>query len=284
MGITRIEWADKTWNPITGCTKCGPACANCYAERDHTKRHKAYLAGKLQNMPCYAKPFDQVRFLPERLAQLQVGGEPRRFFACSVSDLFHPDVREEWQRAIFQAFAARPRHTFCVLTKRWGQMRDFVASHKPDYVHSTWPLPNVLHGATVWDQPSMDAAAKHLLKMPIGARLFLSVEPMLGPVVIPAELLARLSWVICGGETGTGARPMHPDWTRSLRDQCQSAGVAFFFKQWGEWAERHALQCNEPGIKGKLWHNFDPDTSVCRVGKMRAGRGLDGRTWNEVPA
>lgn len=92
-----------------------------------------------------------------------------------------------------------------------------------------------------------------------------------------------IDWVIVGGESGPGARPMHPEWARSMRDQCQAAGVAFFFKQWGEWAPVHELRCNEPGIKGRKWFNFDPDTALCRIGKQAAGRMLDGRTWDEFP-
>jgi protein gp37 len=97
------------------------------------------------------------------------------------------------------------------------------------------------------------------------------------------NLGSRIHWVIVGGESGPNARPMHPDWVRSIRDQCQEVGVPFFFKQFGEWAPVHELRCNEPGIKGKTWFNFDPDTSVCRVGKKKAGRLLDGRTWDEFP-
>jgi protein gp37 len=122
------------------------------------------------------------------------------------------------------------------------------------------------------------------------------MEPLLGPVDLRANLpgermlrwyrpmISMIDWVIVGGESGPGARPMHPEWARSLRDQCTAAGVPFLFKQWGEWAPRHDLQCNEPGIKGRVWHNFDPDTSVCNVGKKAAGRLLGGREWNEVPA
>jgi protein gp37 len=330
-----IYWTMRC-NPIVGCTKCSPACDHCYAERLHTQRHKALLAGK--RMPeCYSEPFDHVRFLPERLAQLQVGGEPQRFFACNMSDMFHSGVREEWQRAIFQAFAARPRHTFCVLTKRWRQMRDFITTHKPDYVHAAWPLPNVWLGATIWDQASADRAVPVLLDTP-AAKRFVSVEPMLGPVDLgpgldsswrrcrtcgaealalmdspecdcadpnyaePGEPVAdwvslhALDWVICGGETGAKARPMHPDWPRSLRDQCQDAGVPFFFKQWGEWAPGEEDGKHDHIIittSGADWDKLPMEElsremirakSMLRVGHRRAGRVLDGQTWEEVPA
>lgn len=308
-------WWTERWNPIGGCTKCSPACANCYAEKDHTKRHKAYLAGKLQNMPCYSTPFDQVRFFPERLDAPLHWRKTRRIFAVNMGDLFHEDVPDAWLDRIFAVMAPCPQHTFMVLTKRWERMAEYLGSgmhqkvmmarHERGLPHhllghitevddgSTWPLPNVLHGATVWNQASMDEAAKHLLKMPAGARLFLSVEPMLGPVVIPAELLARLSWLVCGGETGPGARPMHPDWPRSLRDQCQAASVPFFFKQWGEWAPKAdtlEVYLNEPcataihlEVLGGDCRRYDIEKEMIRVGKARAGCVLDGRTWEEVP-
>ena len=175
------------------------------------------------------------------------------------------------------------------------------------------PLPNVQVGVTVENQEMTDQRIPYLLDAPAAVR-FVSIEPMLGqvdlenfittsaihqddiglhnrrgPVAVVNGVPGRcpwmdgLDWVICGGETGTAARPMHPEWVRDLRNQCTAAGTPFFFKQWGEWKETHALKCNEPGIKGRKWHNFDPDTSVCRIGKKAAGRELDGRTWEETP-
>lgn len=174
------------------------------------------------------------------------------------------------------------------------------------YYAADWPLPNVWLGTSVENQAAADERIPHLLKAPARVR-FLSCEPLLGAVDLtsygvgtnqpwhdwlngiverpglyrrPGE---KVDWVIVGGESGPNARPMHPDWARSLRDQCQAAGVAFFMKQWGEFAPVHELRASEPGIAGKLWHNFDPDTAVCRVGKKDAGRLLDGRTWDELP-
>ena len=192
--------------------------------------------------------------------------------------------------------------------------------------YTKFPLPNVWLGATIWDQPSADRAVPILLSTP-AAKRFVSIEPMLGPVDLchvcdPSwredaptgggpwdntvnglrgtindsqfgHYYNKLDWVICGGETGPGARPMHPDWPRSLRDQCQDAGVPFFFKQWGEYGERnvpgnHEVYCyarrnfiaNEP-----IGHEWNPDGKfMAKCGKAKAGRLLDGRTWEEVPA
>ncbi|SFU70632.1 DUF5131 family protein [Alicyclobacillus macrosporangiidus] len=181
-----------------------------------------------------------------------------------------------------------------------------------------WPLPNVWLGVSAENQEAADERIPFLLKTQAAVR-FVSCEPLLGPVnlrdidlgtnghglrfqldsltgwsrgsdeqtgrhrVSRNDEFGRIDWVIVGGESGPNARPMHPEWARSLRDQCQAAGVAFLFKQWGEWAPVHELRCNEPGICGRQWYNFDPDTAVCRIGKRAAGRLLDGRTWDEYP-
>jgi len=352
-----IYWT-RAWNPIVGCTKCSPACSNCYAERLHTQRHKALLAGK--RMPeCYREPFDTVRFLPERLAEPQVGGAPQRYFACNMSDMFHKDVREEWLCKIFQAFAGRPRHTFLVLTKRWKRMQDFLISHKPDYLHAAWPLPNVWLGVTIWDQASADRALPILLNTP-AAKRWASYEPALGPVnmgryfskcywcevcgerqgyrepilyrclscgfeadskswgeadppICPEcgdsneDIVCRscgggglkfdfpsesypvgLDWVATGGETGPGAPPSHPDWFRKVRDDCKAAGVPFFFKQWGEYGPavlRRTVDGAYDRTNGRDHHDADPTCNgkMMRLGSRRAGRVLDGRTWEEVP-
>jgi protein gp37 len=170
----------------------------------------------------------------------------------------------------------------------------------------SWPLPNVWLGVSVENQKAADERIPLLLQTPAAVR-FLSMEPLLGPVDLkniehgflnfdvvngsfggPDDSSQwtgsdKIDWVIVGGESGRNARPMHPDWVRDIRDQCQASGVAFFFKQHGEWAQVHDLRDNEPAIKGKKWFTFDPDTSVCRIGKEAAGRMLDGRTWSEFP-
>jgi len=296
-------WWDKSWNPILGCTKCSPACDNCYAERTHTQRHRAKLAGV--DMPlCYAKPFGEVSWFADRLEQPLHWRKPQRIFVGNMTDIFHPDVKQNWLNLIFHVMAHSPQHTFMLCTKRPDRMEQYING----VINSgmTWregltgrPLPNVWIGTTIWDQPSADERIPILLRTP-AAKHYVSYEPALGPVDgrkymrprqqffnaiadVCANILGEpvpsvdagepgLDWVICGGENGPGARPMHPDWPRSLRDQCQAAGVPFFFKQWGEWAEN-----------GRPSDTWDDELMMYRVGSRRAGRVLDGRTWEEVP-
>jgi len=187
--------------------------------------------------------------------------KPRRIFVNSMSDLFHQDVPDEWIDRVFAVMALAPQHTFQVLTKRPERMRAYMTTRQRDTVYPdravlaylpapdplslrtpSWPLPNVWLGKSVEDQPTADARIPHLLATPAAVR-FVSAEPLLGPVDLTAYMFGahqteetdwcarRLNWLIVGGESGPGARPMHPDWARSLRDQCAAASVPFFMKQ-----------------------------------------------------
>ncbi|KKX53812.1 phage Gp37/Gp68 family protein, partial [Brevibacillus borstelensis] len=221
------------------------------------------------------------------------------------------------QQHTFQILTKRPKRMleyFAVNETRWDKLADIApymeqwgwispedaaniappGSTLPKWPR--WPLPNVWLGTSVENQKEADERIPLLLETPAAVR-FLSCEPLLGPVDLEftaqyehpdnegygVTAIKGLDWVIVGGESGPNARPMHPDWAEHLRDQCEEYGVPFFFKQWGEWAPVHELRCNEPGIKGKPWYNFDPDTALCRIGKERAGRVLDGQEWNEFP-
>lgn len=286
--MTRIEWADEVWNPVTGCTPISEGCDHCYA-----RRMAARLAGRCgydKRKPFAVTWHENKLFVPARWKK------PRRIFTCSMGDLFHGDVRVEWIDRILNVIASCPQHRFLLLTKRPGNIRDKLYGEAPArFLADGQYLSNLWLGVTAENQKRANERMVDLLEIPAAVR-FLSYEPALGPLDLNARewlidkrrfryTLGRyLDWVICGGETGPGARPVHPDWVRSLRDQCAEAGVPFFFKHWGEWAQRHDLQANQPGIKGRLWHTWDPDTSVCRVGKKPAGRLLDGREWNEVPS
>lgn len=328
---TGIEWADATWNPVTGCTKVSEGCRHCYA-KTFTERFKGV------DGHYFESGFD-VTLRPDKLAQPLRWTRARKIFVNSMSDLFHQDVPDEYIDEVFEVMAMAQNHTFMILTKRQARMLEWfktVRSRRPiqgqgvctggspfcmaayckthdadvGYCGSPWPLPNVWLGVSVENQQSADERIPLLLETPAAVR-FLSCEPLLGSVDLnhitlqlsdapergkPAISIsalrgwyggdgapAKIDWVIVGGESGNKARPMHPWWVQEVRDQCQAAGVPFFFKQWGEWKETHALRCNEPGIKGKPWHTFDPDTSVCRIGKQAAGRELDGKTWDEFP-
>ena len=226
----------------------------------------------------------------------------RRIFVNSMSDLFHENVPDEWIDQVFAVMALCPQHIFQVLTKRPERMpawtkRNSTGGHifhiaqqidpkKNGAQSGRWPLPNVWLGVSVENQAAADKRIPWLLKTPTAVR-FISAEPLLGPVDVSLYLRQvrmegevedqKLDWVICGGESGPGARPMHPDWARSLRDQCAAAGVPFFFKQWGEWLPQ--LQDGAPGDPWLINASDIPE----RVGKKAAGALLDGREWKQFP-
>jgi protein gp37 len=308
MNTTTIEWAEKTWNPVTGCTPVSEGCEHCYAKR---------MAQRLRGRCGYPEddPF-KVTFHPDRLERPLKLKKPSRIFVCSMGDLFHDDVGYSIVD-IFDVMSATPQHTYILLTKRPERMRSLFRLNGP--LLGSEPLPNVWLGVTAENQARADERIPILLQIPAAVR-FVSVEPMLGPVDMSEWFgLYQLSndkwalkvgsrwkdspdWIIVGGETGPGARPMHPDWVRSLRDQCRAARVPFLFKQWGEWRPlESADSCplDKVGYWYRGWRPFTPLYSadghsftigvspwgahMARVGRRTAGRILDGRIWDEYP-
>jgi protein gp37 len=285
VGKTSIEWTDASWNPIVGCTEVSPGCANCYAAR--------LAATRLSGVPAYkdlailngGKPrwLGNVAFLAERLEEPLRWRKPRRIFVCDMGDLFHESVLSTWLVEIFEVILECPQHTFQILTKRAAWMRDFFRTMAPK------PLPNVWLGVSVENQRFADERIPSLLETPAAVR-FISAEPLLGPInldtpvrkVIPAPWPAAsgLDWVIAGGESGPHARPMHPEWPRSLRDQCQAAGVPFFFKQWGQFAPLHPTDSDHRTFAGV---NVGNGQLMLRYGKKLSGRLLDGKEHNAFP-
>lgn len=213
MSDTKIEWTDKSWNPVTGCTPCSVGCQNCYA-----KRMARRLAGRC-GYPAAPNEF-AVTFHPGRLDEPLKWRKPRKIFVCSMSDLFHPHVRFPWRHRILLTIDRCPQHTFMLLTKRPGNMR-YIFSRSA-IRPNLWLGASICHSEDLWEIP-------HLIATP-AARRFVSFEPLLGPIHI-SDRLHSLDWVIVGAETGPGKRPMQLDWARSIRDQCQAAGVPFFFKR-----------------------------------------------------
>jgi protein gp37 len=227
--------------------------------------------------------------------------KPRRIFVNSMSDLFHDDVPPGFVYSVFEVMAEAHWHTFQVLTKRPQNIMPYMKLYgiggATDHARP-WPR-NVWIGTSVENQKAADERIPHLLKVPARVR-FLSMEPLLGPVdlgIVVDPLYGVLSsltetgpgihWIIAGGESGANARPMHPEWARSLRDQAQAAGVAFHFKQWGEFAPLDQIDHLEPCDLDRPERHFDDGprmyTTVHRVGKKAAGRMLDGAEWNEFP-
>lgn len=220
---TKIEWTDETWNPVTGCTPISEGCKNCYAAR---------MANRLRGRFGYPadEPF-RVTVHPDRLGDPFHWRKPRRIFVCSMGDLFHKNVPVGFIDRAFVVMAGSRRHTFIVLTKRaaelgaWCRHQRERAAREIDYVKL--PLPNVWQGVSVENADNL-WRIDELRHVPAAVR-FLSLEPLLG--ALPNLDLAGIDWVIVGGETGPGARPMKPEWARAIRHDCAEAGVPFFMKQ-----------------------------------------------------
>lgn len=234
---TKIAWTEQTWNPVVGCCKVSAGCKHCYAFDLHDKRHRAYQQGKLQNIPQYARPFDEIQFLDTRLNAPLHWRKPRRIFVNSMSDLFHDGVTDDQIQAVLSICAQTPRHLFQILTKRPERIADFTY---PD---------NVWLGVTVENQEAADSRIPALRAVSASIR-FLSCEPLLEPVRLDLD---GIHWVIVGGEkAGQRARLMCPDWARDIRQQCQRTGTAFFMKQ----------MTNEAPIPGDLMIRKYPNTKV----------------------
>jgi len=262
---SRIEWTQATWNPVTGSDRISPGCDHCYA---------LTLAGRLKAMgqakyqtdgrPPTSGPGFGVAIHPQALAEPLRWQRPRLVFVNSMSDLFHARVPEAFIAQVFAVMAAADHHTYQVLTKRPARMARLLASEafgarvaaelrqlrrQRDGLALGWPLPNVWLGVSI-ELDRYCWRADRLRQIPAAVR-FLSCEPLLGP--LPSLDLTGIGWVICGGESGSGHRPVEPAWVRDLRDRCVAAGVAFFFKQWGG---------RTPKAGGRL---------------------LDGLTWDQYP-
>lgn len=336
-----------TWNPITGCSIESPGCRDCYAAtlagtrlRNHPSR-----AGLTTRAANGAYVFNgEVRFNAGWLDQPLRWTRPRMVFVVAHGDLFHPAVPDAWIDKVFAVMARARWHTYQVLTKRAKRMREYLSDPKTYYrilmagleipvcamEWMAWPLPHVWIGVSAEDQKRADERVPELLATPAAVR-WLSCEPLIGAIdlrrmhiqgpnlfashdVLVDSLSAviderkAISWVVPGGESGRTARPSHPDWFRSLRDQCVSTGTAFLFKQHGAWLEvdgdkptrtvdstdatyaTEARRCDgfislDGHFAGSVSGTRDNVAyrGLMRVGKKAAGRTLDGREWNEFP-
>lgn len=301
MQNTKIEWATHTFNPWIGCTKVSPGCAHCYAEARDQRFAAGIHWGK--GAPRQRTSESNWKQPLRWNAEAAKTGIRPRVFCASLADWLDDDVPADWLADLTNIIWRTPNLDWLLLTKRPENWRERliaargvmfadpldVADHIDRWLDGN-PWRNVWIGTTVEDQMRADERIPLLLDIPAGVR-FLSCEPLLGPVnllqigvageeddhilfplageiafegcnePVPCE---GIHWVICGGESGKNARPMHPDWARSLRGQCQVAGVPFFFKQWGE-------------------YRWLDNTAMVRPGKTASGRELDGQTWDEIP-
>ena len=344
--MTKIEWTEQTWNPVVGCSVVSPGCTHCYAMKMAARLEamgnplyvgltKPSKAGPVWTGEVRAAP-DATLFAPLRRKK------PTMYFVNSMSDLFHESLSDKAIDRVFAVMALCPQHTFQVLTKRSGRMREYFANDAARRVwwwlaettsgelydaamferaerfgsEHPWPLPNVWLGGSTEDQARANERIPDLLSTPAAVR-FISAEPLLGPIDLIGTLaryqdtpgrqcavpLGRrlIDWVIVGGESGHDARPMHPDWARSLRNQCAAADVPFFFKQWGEWApgecstraqtrtEKTAdwfdgqwIFGSQTPLQTEEGHRDDEPT-LFRFGKRAAGRHLDGVLHDAMP-
>jgi protein gp37 len=322
MGLSKIEWTDCTLNPIkarrkdTGkvgwhCEKCSPACTHCYA--CVFNRRNLPNGGTGLDYSVLSREKVDIFLDTDVLQQPLHWKKPRRIFMCSMTDLFGEFVPADMIAEVWRMFSKVPRHTYQVLTKRAVRMAQLM----PRLVQTFGVLDNVQLGVTVENQEWANRRVPHLLLTEASTR-FISYEPALGPVDfteielpedlpferVPAHVNAltlrddehffnehaKIDWVIAGGESGSQARPSHPDWFRRTRDQCQAYNVPFFFKQWGSyvrWEPRYSA--NEKRIRyvwpdpPKIERQNNGGAAMVCVGKKAAGRLLDGKEWKDFP-
>lgn len=333
---SKISWCDTTWNPLAGCTRASAGCDHCYAAvmslrleamakadiaiGKNLGRKEKYLGVATKNKVGVPVFNGKINLDYETLDEPKRWKRPRKVFVNSMSDLFHKDVPFSFVARVFAVMQITAQHTYQVLTKRPKRMLFFQREYYPN----GFPA-NVWVGTSVEDQETADLRIPHLLKVEAVVR-FLSMEPLLGKVLLDdgqnswltcdgrnrkanegeccesyammGECFHGIDWVIVGGESGPNARPMHPDWARSIRDQCVAGGVPFHFKQWGEWLPsawsseptgQRELCLNSKGdfVYAQVGHavglRMPDDVLVRKVGKHNAGRLLDGREWNQFP-
>lgn len=306
---SKIEWTDATWNVVIGCDKVSPGCDHCYAIRTahrFQEHPNPTVAAAYAGTEADGDWTGRVNLVESRLDLPLRWKRPRRIFVNAQSDLFHGRVTLDFLAKVWAVMSLTPQHTYQILTKRAGIMRSILAgtvspgpgirmpfksvvdaerlrmgypvlpdSAREDGTYA-WPLPNVWLGVSVEDQARLTLRVPALLDTPAAVR-WLSCEPLLGPVDVINGLgdswLTGIDWIVAGGESGPGSRPMHPDWVRSLRDQCDVAGVPFLFKQWGSHRPSDVGTIVRDGVRYPMVPS----------GKRAAGRALDGRTWDEYP-
>lgn len=300
MGIkTEIAWTDSTWNCVRGCSRVSTGCVNCYAEKIAARFSDPgapfqYFADRSRSGSQWT---GRVELIEDKLYEPRSWRKPRLVFVNSMSDLFHENLPFEEIDRVFSVMAGCRKHTFQILTKRPERMLAYMQRFKPDgrgwitpngedaeLAHcpldaARWPIPNIWLGVSVENRDYKSRI--YLLRQVPAALRFLSIEPLLED--ISTLDLRGIGWVIAGGESGPGARPAHPQWFRGVRDQCVTAGVPFFFKQWGEWRGGDRVSGPDGKWPDNQFHDWDGHAFSVRIGKKKAGASLDGREWRQMP-
>lgn len=303
--MTKIEWTNETWNPIIGCSKISEGCKNCYAEKMANRLSSIALSkpdeesgfdisgiGAYSMVTNNGKWNGETRIVPNQLEKPLKRKKSTMYFVCSMGDLFHESVDFDWIDKVVDIINQCPQHIFQILTKRPKIMQRYFKELDNKIPKNVWL------GVTAENQQRANKRIPILLQIPAKVH-FVSVEPMLSAIdfkevgaikfqnwVKTGETQYELDWVISGGETGQNARPLFPDWVRSLRDQCQAGNITFFFKQWGEWTPiSHLNKVDFELLQiGKYKaSNIKEGALMCKVGKKKAGSLLDGKEYKQFP-
>ena len=308
MSKTKIEWSEQVWNPIVGCSLASPGCTHCYAMNMAARLDRIGVEHyKGLTKPSKAGPVwtGKVALAPEIVLSAPLKRKKATtYFVNSMGDLFHEGITESVIDRIFSIMAMTPQHTYQILTKRTKRMREYLSTKdrvwrvfasvryyidnefregsrfEDDETPFEWPLTNVWVGSSIEDQKRADERRHDLEYLAFqGWNTFVSYEPALGPVDWTGWSFLR--WLVSGGESGTNARPTHPDWHRAARDFCQTQGhnIPYFFKQWGEWGPYDRGKTD--GTTLETPHSLDEPMQ--KFGKKLAGRTLDGVIWDQMP-
>lgn len=270
---TTIEWTDHTFNPWWGCTKVSPACDHCYAEAWDKRTGGSHWGAHAQRRTFGERHWaEPLRWNSAAAA----AGTRRRVFCASMADVFDNAAPEGARDRLWQIILATKHLDWQLLTKRPQNIRKMLPANWGDGYENVWL------GTTVENQEEGDRRIPCLLSVPANVR-FLSCEPLLGRIALRTDWVqGKLHWIIAGGESGPKARPSNPEWFRALRDQCVAAGVAFHFKQWGNWSPGNGRELRS--TKRIQLFGVSGIQSLVHLGKKESGRELDGRIWDDLPA
>jgi len=273
--MSKIEWTDRTWNPVTGCTKVSPGCKHCYAER-------LWARLSAPGMPYVGRKFTDIQCHTARLHAPTKWRNPSMIFVNSMSDLFHADVDDEFLLLVMETIKKTPHHQYQILTKRPEIAHEFFKNNS-----ETWGLKNIWIGVSAENQATAYRRVSKLITIPGNFGKFVSAEPLLEKIDLGSNI-SGIDWLIVGGESGPKARPTHVEWVRSLRDQCVEHDTPFFFKQWGEWGPESQMEIDPRNLSGSTEAVFGDYNGIksmmYKVGKRRSRNKLDGQIWEQWPS